>query len=153
MTDKELREKMRKWRAENKRIFNREKKVGAQRSLTNAQILEIHRLSETYTDEGLAKRYGVSARTVANIRTGNMKGYRAIILADNPKAKFYKRPKITERSTLSEESVAQIKREGIEENLKPHEIAKKYGVSRQIVYAITSGRTWKHVEPAPVATI
>jgi predicted transcriptional regulator len=52
-------------------------------------------------------------------------------------------------SKLNEEKVLEIKRLLAETNLTQRQIAKRYGVSQNIVYQINTGKLWKHVKYSP----
>lgn len=57
------------------------------------------------------------------------------------------------RAKLNEEAVAQIKQLLQDELLSQAEIARRFGISKYVIYDINVGKTWRHVRPAAHAVI
>lgn len=108
-------------------------------TLTNAQAEEvlIAAVKGDRTDKEIAAQYGISAATVFSIATGRKWKF---LCPEIPRRN-------NKRAKIDADSVREIRRMFHDHNLSRTEISRRFGITRQMVGAIISGKSWSWVTP------
>jgi hypothetical protein len=106
--------------------------------LTEEQVLEILKLFPTHSNTFLAEKYGVSVSCISTIRKGRSRCH----LTEGRKLEKSNGVYGCDRANrrLSPEVLAEIHKSSESNGV----LAKKYGVKRRTIWAVRTGRSWKH---------
>lgn len=113
--------------------------------LSEAQVAEIHTIwrQGSVTQYALSEKYGVSRTTIKKILAGD--GWRGVFPGKhlNPHHLSHKGA-ANGNVKLVESQVREIKA-ALKMRANHRDLANKYGVSAYAIYAIATGKTWKHL--------
>jgi DNA-binding XRE family transcriptional regulator len=96
----------------------------------------------------LGKMYDVHSTTINQISLGKVwkKIYNQLTKDQKEKIKFNtKNNKGLNSSPLIPDQVKQIRKLYVTTNMKQIDLARMFGVNRQVIYKITTGKSWKHI--------